>query len=327
MGFNLVHPNRPETWVNTRAPLIHPNLVEQLNQIGGLNDRGEANLRFAWGQTRSQFRRGKERLLYIDERIDAIRHTRHVLKRALLTDENERVTHWDTQILECAPRVVPEGSLYNEELVSIEWIGEQWFYIEQFFEPAIALPNGDTFLPFGTPAQWEKDRYEDWEDPELGMVRHCDVLGPFPREGRFVSIWRCVQPFSYFEEEEEPVHEPILKGNRIVGYKATGQTFKKKTLVESVCYREPSQYDVEAMRAGRWTREHASIRSVEQRGRDKFYEDDLKRREVKEKRLNHARDFMKGEQWRWSSPDSGATGGVGGGARSYATPEKKKEIA
>jgi hypothetical protein len=335
----LVHPNRPETWRNSRSPAINPRYIEELTQIGGLNYRKEPNLRFVWGQTRTQFRRGKERLLYIDERIDAIRHTRHVLKRPLLTDESGRVTTWDTQVLDHAPDIVPEGWLYEEELKSIEWIGEQWFYMEQWYAPEIALPNGEVFLPFGTPEQWERDRYEDWEDPELGMVRHCDVLGPFPREGRYTAIWRVVQPFSYFEETEYPMTVPVYTedgaltppypGAQPIGFVATEEMVKHRELVDSVCYREPDERDLLFARAGRFERDRRHIVSQEQRGIDKFYEDSEKRRKAKEERVGAKRHAMRGEEWRFSSPDAGTTGGVGGGARSYLTnvdaaPQLKK---
>ena len=331
--FTLVHPNRPETWRNSRAPFVEPHFTEELARIGGLNEHREPNLRLAWGQTRTQFRRGKDRLLYIDERIPAIKHTRNVLKRPLLTDESGRVTTWETKIIDRPPDILPEGWLYENEVLSIEWIGEQWFYIEQWFTPEVHLPNDEVFMPFGTPEQWEKDRYEDWEDPELGMVRHCDVLGPFPREGRYTSIWRIVAPFSYFEYDEEPItvpvfehkkgrhvtfsREPAYRGQQPAGFQATGQTITTRQLVESVCFRPPAEIDLQFCRVGRHQRDHRHIEKTEQRGRDKFYEDKEKRVAARDQRRVRAREYMRGEQWRWKSPDSGPTGGVGGGARIY----------
>lgn len=320
--FDLVHPNRPETWKNSAPPPLPPRFTEELEKIGGYALDGRPMLRWAWGQTRTQFRRGKERLLYIDERIPAIRHTRHVLKRTLLVGA-DGVPQWETQVLDEAPRVIPPGWIYEEELVSIEWIGEQLWYIEQLYKPEETLPNGDVFLPFGSPEEWEKIRYEDWEDPELGMVRNCDVLGPFPREGRYTAIQYVAQPFSWMEYEEENVMSwiddhgrPFLddKGERVqrvVGVKSVGR------LQHGVCYREPGMDTLEMVRMGWHDREHRHVERQEQRSKNKFYEDKLKREARREDRLQRARDYMKDEKWRWSSPDSGSTGGVGGGARAY----------
>lgn len=320
--MDLVHPNRPETWKNHPAPYLPPRFTEELIKIGGRAPDGRPMLRWAWGQTRTQFRRGKDRLLYIDERIPAIRHTRHVLKRTLLVDA-DNIPQWETRVIDEAPRVIPEGWLYEEELVSIEWIGEQLWYVEQLYKPEETLPNGDVFLPFGTPEEWEKIRYEDWEDPEIGMVHNCDILGPFPREGRYTAIQFVGQPFSWMEYEQENVlswfddngkrflddeGEPI---QRVVGVKTVGK------LQHGVCYRAPGEDTLQAIRAGWHERENRHVEKQEQRSKNMFYQDELKRRAAKQDRVERARDYMKDEQWRWSSPDSGTTGGVGGGARSY----------
>ncbi len=351
MTFELVHPNRPETHKNSAAPPIDPQLAEQLIKIGGLNYRNEPNLRFAWGQTRTQFRRGKDRLLYIDERIEPIRHWRNVLRRPLLLDDAGRVAQWETRVVDQPPNPMPEGWLYEKELVSLEYIGRQLWYVEQWYAPEIHLPNGETHLPFGTPEQWEKDRYEDWEDPEIGFVKRCDVLGPFPREGRYVAVFVIAQPFTYLEWEEVSVgtkHEsesmfacPLhsqgiysrpgkcrvfscqLRLEPLDYMKKTG-TERVSRLVEDVCYRQPDMIAIAQMRAVAHEREHRQIKSKEQREMEPFLVDAAKRTAAREARQAHAREFMKGEHWRWSSPDSGATGGIGGGARSYATPENQK---
>lgn len=326
--MDLVHPNRPETWRNWPSPYLPPRFTEELLRIGGRSLDGRPMLRWAWGQTRTQFRRGKQRLLYIDERIPAIRHTRHVLKRALLVNA-DGVPQWETRVINEAPRVIPEGWLYEEELVSIEWIGEQFWYVEQLYKPEEALPNGDVFLPFGTPEEWEKIRYEDWEDPEVGMVPNCDILGPFPEEGRYTAIQFVAQPFSWMKYEDENVMSWIddhgkpfmdvdsegksIRVQRVVGVKSVGR------LQHGHCYRAPGEDTLQAIRAGWHVRENRHVEKQEQRSKNMFYQDELKRRAAREDRLGRARDYMKGEQWRWSSPDSGSTGGVGGGARAYIT--------
>lgn len=334
--MDLVHPNRPETHKNNPPPFIDPLLVEEVTRIGGTTLDGRPRLRFAWGQTRTQFRRGKERLLYIDERIPAIRHTKHVLKRPALLDDSGKALTWERQILECAPRIIPEGWLYEEELVSIEWIGQQLWFVEQLYQPEERLPNGTVHMPFGTPEEWEEIRYEDWEDPELGYIPNCDVLGPFPRGGRYTAIMYVGRPFSWMESEEENIMSwiddngrPFLDEFNKPCQRSIG-TKTVKTVEHGVCYRPPGRDTIEAIRAGWYERENRHVETAEQRGRNKFYEQEMKEREAKEKRLESARAFLRGEQWRWSSGDGGTTGGVGGGARVYLdnipdAPEAQKE--
>lgn len=321
--IEIIHPNRPESWRNSSPPFLDPQLVEEVTRIGGTTLDGRPRLRLAWGQSRMQFRRGKERLLYIDERIPALRHTRHVLKRPALLDDSGKALTWETEFLKSAPAIVPEGWLYEEELTSIEWIGQQLWFVEQLYMPEERLPNGQVHLPFGTEEEWEQIRYEDWEDPELGMVRNSDVLGPFPRGGRYTAIMFVGRPFSWTVSEKENVMSwiddngrPFLDEfdqpcQRAIGTKIV------KTVEHGVCYRPPGRDTVEAIRAGWHEREHRHIESAEQRGKNKFYEEELKRRAAKEERLGQARAYLRGEEWRWSSPDGGTTGGVGGGARAY----------
>jgi hypothetical protein len=321
--IELVHPNRPETWKNSGPPFLDPFLVRELEGIGGRNIYGEPNLRFVWGQTRTQFRRGKERLLYIDERIPEIRHTRHVLKRTLLVDAEGTPTY-ERKVLTEAPRVVPKGWLYELELDYIEWIGQQLWFVEQWYPPEKTMPNGEVFMPFGTPAEWEAIRYEDWEDPEIGMVIGCDVLGPFPSRGRYSSIFVVGQPFSYLEEDEETIFGEFDNPQVTEHGTGFGQTVRRaigtqkvKRVVNDICYRPPGRDTIEAIRAGWHERENRVMPKAEQRERDILTREDEKRRAAKEERLDKARAFMRENQWRWSSPDTGTTGGVGGGARAY----------
>lgn len=337
--IEIVHPNRPGTWRNHPAPFLDPFLVNEVREIGGLTPDGRPRLRFAWGQTRRQFRRGKERLLYIDERIPEVRHTRHLLKRPLLYDhDTENVSQWETQVLDSAPSIVPKGWIYEEELVEIEWIGQQNWFVEQLYQVEERLPNGQIYMPFGTSEEWEKIRYEDWEDPELGPVKNCDVLGPFPRGGRYTSIMVVGQPFAWMVEEEENIMswldengKPFLDELGAPFQRAVGTKIVRH-VENGICYRPPGRDTIEALRQGWYEREHRHIESAEQRGRDKFYQEELKERSAKEERLERARNFLKDQAWRWSSPDSGTTGGIGGGARTYfnnldALEAPRKEVA
>ena len=195
--------------------------------------------------------------------------------------------------------------------------------MEQLYSPEERLPNGTIHQPFGTPEEWEAIRYEDWEDPELGMVRQCDVLGPFPREGRYTAISFIGQPFSWLVAEEESIMSwvdengvPFLDEFNKPCQRAVGTKIVRHT-ENGVCYRPPGRDTIEAIRAGIYEREHRHVESAEQRERDLFYEDQEKGRKAKSERLENARNFMKEESWRWSSEDSGTTGGVGGGARVY----------
>lgn len=326
--MELVHPNRPETWRNNPPPYLAPRFTQALEEIGGRTVDGRPYLRWAWGQTRTQFRRGKERLLYIDERIPPIRHTRHVLKRPLLFLNGKNA--WERRTLSEIPQVIPPGWFYEQELASIEWIGQQLWFIEQLYLPEVSMPNGEVFMPFGTPEDWEAIRYEDWDDPEIGPVSHCDVLGPFPREGRYTAIMLVGQPFSWVATEEEVVlswidehGRPFKDDNGKPMQRAVGNQLTKR-LEHGVCYREPEEDTLEQLRRGWQEREHRHIESAKQRGKNKFYEDELRRREAKEQRLKAAREYMAEEKWRWSSPDSGPTGGVGGGARVYLSEKDGK---
>lgn len=326
--MEFVHPNKPETRRNWPAPALEPYLVEEITKIGGLNECGEPHLRFVWGQSRMQFRRGKERLLYIDERIPAIKHTRHVLKRPLLYVD-DRVSKWETEILSGAPAIVPEGWIYEEELVFVEFIGKQLWYVEQWYAPEINLPNGEVFRPFGTEEQWERDRYEDWDDPELGFVRHCDVLGPFPRAGRYTAIMFVGQPFDWVDYEEENVHEEYFDPETGARGLRAIDTRKVEFIVHDVCYRAPGRDTLEALRRGVFEREQRHIEKLEQRSKNLYEEDAQRRTKARDQRLEHARASLMQDAWRFSSGDGGPTGGVGGGARSYATPEnlKRKKVA
>lgn len=205
----------------------------------GRNVFGQPNLRFVWGQTEMKFQRGKDRLKYIDKRIPPIEHTRNVLKRPLLLDGSGKALSWETQVVAEFPAVIPEGWLAEVELVDLEFIGDQLFYLEQYVPPDRL---GET------PESWEVIRYEDWEDPELGLVTHCDVLGPFPSEGQYREVFAIGELYVY----------PAVNDD---GEPYTGEYLR---------FRMPGADTVEALREKLYKRENEHLASAAQRGKDRF---------------------------------------------------------
>lgn len=201
--FPLVDPLRPDTWRNWPSPDLS-DFNQALLDHFGLNDYGQPHMRAEWGQTRTHFQRGKERLLYVDTRIPALETFVHILKRTVGFEEHRTavsnwrgeidvqtrlVPVWEQMTVAEEPAIIPEGWLYEKQ-VQLEWIGEQLVYVEQWFPPHICA-RGDT------PESWERNRYEDWVDPEIGMVRGCDIIGPFPSEGRYECVRIVGEPYSY----------------------------------------------------------------------------------------------------------------------------------
>lgn len=238
--MNFLDPNNESSWRNEPAPLLDPSFHAALREIGGLNTFGLPNLRIVWGQEHRTFQRGKPRLRYVDRRIPAIEHTRHVLKRPLTFDATGRALSFERKVFSDQPKVVPKGWLYELELESVEFIGDQLFYVEQWVPPDLL---GDT------PQSWETLRYEDWEDPEIGLVRHCDVLGPFPSEGQYRDVFAVGEPYVYptFTESGE-------------GYEG-----------EYLRFRMPGADTLEALREKMFRRENEVLPSAAQRSKDRFY--------------------------------------------------------
>jgi hypothetical protein len=237
--MDFLDPTTESSWVNRPAPIIDPSVVEAVESMMGRNVFGQPNLRFAWGQTELKFQRGKMRLKYVDKRIPPIEHTRNVLKRPLLVDESGKTLTWETQVVAQFPSVIPEGWLAEVELVELEFIGDQLFYLEQYI-PADRL--GDT------PETWEEKRYEDWEDPEIGFVAHCDVLGPFPSEGQYRDVFAIGEPYVYpaFTDDGEPYEGEYLR------------------------FRMPGMDTVEALQEKLFQRENTRLPSAKERGKQRF---------------------------------------------------------
>lgn len=206
LPFECIDTLRPDTWVNVGGPDLS-DFNRALEEHFGYNDHGEPHMRAVWGQEVTRFWRGKERLKYIDTRIPARETFVHLLKR-MVGCEEERIVRrvfgspegaldvqtrvvpvWETRVLDEEPLVIPEGWLY-ERRVKLEFIGEQLVVIEQWIPPHI-VGRGDT------PESWERQRYGDWDDPEEGLIRNCDLIGPFPSEGRYEGVTFVGEPYDY----------------------------------------------------------------------------------------------------------------------------------
>lgn len=229
--MQILDPNNPSTWRNAPGPRLDQSFHDALAAMG---------CRIVWGQERMKFQRGKMRLAYVDRRIPSIEHTQHVLKRPSLLDDSGKAISWEKQIVKEFPAVIPQGWLAEVELVELEFIGDQLFYIEQFI-PADKLGE--------TPESWEAIRYEDWEDPEIGFVQHCDVLGPFPSEGQWRDVFAVGEPYVYpaFTDEGEPYEGEYLR------------------------FRMPGADTLEALKEKMYYRENEKLASTEQRSADRFH--------------------------------------------------------
>jgi hypothetical protein len=222
--FECIDTLRPDTWRNQAGPDLS-DFNRALEEHFGYNDYGQPQMRAVWGQQETRFWRGKVRLKYIDTRIPPLETFVHLLKRMVGVREERAVSRvfgstegaldvqtrmapvWETQVLDAEPTIIPEGWLY-EKRVRLEFIGEQLVVIEQFIPPHI-VGRGDT------PESWERQRWGDWDDPEEGLVRNCDLIGPFPAEGRYEAVTYIGEPYSYpyfvTDLEWSPIAEDFIE--------------------------------------------------------------------------------------------------------------------
>lgn len=340
--MQVVDPNNPKTWVNIPAPPLPDGIEETVTNRFGRRDCGCPNVRFAWGQSRLQFQRDKMRLLYVDTRIPAVETERHTIKKVLRvekvkewlsTDANTGemhfievdVPHFDVQrfkTFQDVPRVLPPGYFYDLEPPGLEWIGERLWWIERFKPPHL-IAGGQT--------EWDRERYELWEDPETGKEVLCDVLGPFPANGRYETIGvvgiKHLYP-EYYQEEDFRIDHMQRCANRYLPDKekkfcrcppvSEGMVTRKRVR-EHLRYREPSFDSVDAISEGFAEAERVERMTPQQRGAERFY----KYRQFLEKQNAKTREIrrlgVKDESWKFKSPDSGPLGIAGGGSRSYPT--------
>lgn len=145
---------------------------ERLTKLGGLNDHGEPILKLVWAQTATKWFRGKRRIKYRDMNRSVVRHETY----RRVNGGKER-SYPDRA---AALKDIWPGSVIQVK-VDYEWIGKPLWAIEQWFPPDYM---GDT------PESWEKNRWKEVNDEEMGHVARCDMLGPYPRNGYYdVCVW------------------------------------------------------------------------------------------------------------------------------------------
>lgn len=338
--MQVVDPNNPKTWENWPAPPLPEGIEAEVTKRFGRRDCGCPNVRFAWGQTRLQFQRGKMRLLYVDQRIPAVETARHTLKKLLYVEQvKEYVStdpetgemtfieidkpHFEVQkfkTLEEVPQVIPADWYYDLEPPALEWIGERLWWIERFKPPHLIAGGLDA---------WERERWEVWDDPELGKEALTDVLGPFPANGRYETCGvvgiNHLYP-EYYEEEDYKIDHMQRCSNRYLPDKqkkfchcppvSLGMV-KRKRVREHLRYREPAMDTVDAISEMFTEAERVERMTPQQRGAERFY-NYRKYLEKHNAKLREVRRLGVGdESWKFKSPDSGALGFAGGGSRSY----------
>lgn len=322
MTVPFLDPTRPETHKNLPAPPIERAIVEALSNIGPRRPCGCPLFRFAWGQERMQFQRGRMRLLYIDTRIPAVETPRRYLKRAIrweivreevgkdletnmpLFAERE-IPIYEKQRVQDPPSVIPAGWLYEEEIPELEWIGERLYAVE-LWTPSEYILGGEV--------EWEDQRFGMWENPETGKEEWTDILGPFPKPGRYQTVTLLGDPYLYphYVTEEKflvgPDGKPISAGN-----------FTRKEVREHLIYKEPTMADVEIIKKAYWERQNLPRKNAMQAGRDRFYDyNQGVQKRVAAQRVERRQRF-KDREWTFSSNDRGELGIEGGGSRVYQT--------
>lgn len=286
LAINLLDRSTHRNWP---APRLDNDFICEVVSIVGLNPHGDPNVRFSWGQSLRRWQWGKKRLAYIDQRIPAIRHTQHVLKRVkfvetktvevpvgfadgVITFENrvQEIPHYERKVLTEAPRIIPEGWLYELELVNLEWIGEQLWVMEQWY-PA---------EHFGPESRWNSVRYQRWPmtwapepdvkvmnvgeiwedsiDPDGGKRKKrksgmiVDSIGEYPGDGGYRALKFLGEPYQY--------ERPILVGPK--GHQVTVMVPDTH-----LAYRAPGRDTLEALREAWKDRETRKEFSNEELGR------------------------------------------------------------
>lgn len=170
---------------------------KELTALGGLNLRGEPNLRVVRGDQETKFACGRIIPKYF------------IPGGAVRTEEKKfRLRNMFTnQLTECTfdeAREVYERSrkldITNYQIaetcriVSITVTAKQGYFIEQYYPP-------DKIKD--TPEQWEKNRYQMWFDEEKGKEVMTDMIGPFPFQGVYENFM-----------EGEHLNETLLRAVR-----------------------------------------------------------------------------------------------------------------
>lgn len=147
---------------NSPPPSVHESDVRELLKIGGLNRFGKPNLILEWGQSTTQWFRGKWRIKYREMSIPAQKRIKYTRTK----DSQTRV------YATLGEAIADEWGIF-ELKVSYEFIGKALWYVSRWHPPEEK----------GTPEEWEQTRYKAVHDVELGYMPKCDMLGEYPSEG------------------------------------------------------------------------------------------------------------------------------------------------
>lgn len=277
--MDVVNPYSKDTWANHPAPRLPEWMRDELLKIGGKVPSGEYAgqpvLIFEWGQEAMAFRCGRMRLKYVDTRIPAQERKRHFLWRPTKElDHLDRATGLpvfkkEVRAIEGpnVPAVIPAGWFYHEDIPELTWIGQQVFYVSQW-KPAEML---------GSEEMWELNRYELWEDPETGREAMTDMVGPFPRGGRYEPVFVIAQNRTAL----------LMKANSFLQ--------DKHELVEKVvmCYAEPTREHIEEVRKAWRKREDRPFETMLELSRQAFAREKERRQSEGERARGRAGERRK----------------------------------
>lgn len=105
-------------------------------------------------------------------------------------------------------RLLPDGWMYLNGLHTFEHIGQQCFYVLQWFRPQ----------EFGKEKDWNELRYAAVYYPETDQEEHLiDVLGPYPAKGQYENVVLRIAQTRTYQEKGMTVDESITR--EIYGFK------------------------------------------------------------------------------------------------------------
>lgn len=236
---------------NNPPPCDVAGIQRELTALGG-ETRGRPNLIFEWGQSATEWARGKERIkyptrTYRETKTYAYGKPMEVAGgRTALAAQVSRITH--AEWLERKGLKLP--TFHKLLAWDVEWIGAPRWVIAKYV-PSDKL--GDT------PDTWEANRYQYHDKrPELWvpseLVPHLslwreDVNGPFPSEGRYVF-------FDYVKRDDGSLYGKYKHPDR--GTLAHVERKLSEVSTESPVYRAQKAFKATEERWRREEDEHAT---------------------------------------------------------------------
>lgn len=246
-GIIPLDPNNRSSWRNIPCPVDLAPIQAELARVGGVNEFGEPNFIIVWGQDYRTWDLGKMRIHFSEDHIPAIHTPNRyavreeVYQRAMnwLTAQNARRKqafldcNWSefnrfpdfSEFLRAElsadymrlpsniddmtrlAKLMPPGWRYLPGLHTFEHIGQQVFYVLQWFSPA----------EFGSSKEWDKWRFGAAYYPETDREENLiDINGEYPHKGQYENV--------------------VLR----IGEKRTGIVFEEKELDEFYGYKEPT---------------------------------------------------------------------------------------